>query len=120
MSKYVRTADGVYDKGKFIKEAIPLSDEVANALGIEVHPVIKEADKIEKLCDERVLSRYFPDTNCTIYGMLLKSEWDMMTKSVSARLKNGVTDCNLYGAIWTDKGLIYVAKLNAKGEMELL
>ena len=25
-----------------------------------------------------------------------------------------------YGAIWTDKGLIYVAKLNEKGEWELI
>ena len=26
----------------------------------------------------------------------------------------------IYGAIWTDKGLIYVAKMNDKGELELL
>ena len=26
----------------------------------------------------------------------------------------------IYGAIWTDKGLIYVAKLNADGNLELL
>lgn len=26
----------------------------------------------------------------------------------------------LYGAIWTNKGLIYVAKMNDKGELELL
>ena len=26
----------------------------------------------------------------------------------------------IYGAIWTDKGLIYVAKMNEKGELELL
>ena len=25
-----------------------------------------------------------------------------------------------YGAIWTDKGLIYVAKINEKRELELL
>lgn len=27
---------------------------------------------------------------------------------------------SLYGAIWTDKGLIYVAQMNEKGELELL
>lgn len=27
---------------------------------------------------------------------------------------------SVYGAIWTDKGLIYVAKMNEKGEFELL
>lgn len=29
-------------------------------------------------------------------------------------------DYEIYGAIWTDKGLIYVAKMNEKGEFELL
>ena len=27
---------------------------------------------------------------------------------------------NVYGAIWTDKGLVYVIKMNEKGEFELL
>ena len=27
---------------------------------------------------------------------------------------------NIYGAIWTDKGLIYVAKMNDKGDLELI
>lgn len=27
---------------------------------------------------------------------------------------------DVYGAIWTDKGLIYIAKMNDKGELELL
>lgn len=30
------------------------------------------------------------------------------------------TQKEVYGAIWTDKGLIYVAKMNNKGELELL
>lgn len=30
------------------------------------------------------------------------------------------TQKEVYGAIWTDKGLIYVAKMNDKGELELL
>ena len=29
-------------------------------------------------------------------------------------------DAVIYGAIWTSKGLIYVAKMNDKGELELL
>ena len=29
-------------------------------------------------------------------------------------------DYDWYGAIWTDKGLIYVAKMNSNGELELL
>ena len=30
------------------------------------------------------------------------------------------TQKEVYGAIWTDKGLIYVAKMNEKRELELL
>jgi hypothetical protein len=26
----------------------------------------------------------------------------------------------IYGAVWTDEGLIYVAQMNKKGELELL
>ena len=29
-------------------------------------------------------------------------------------------DSPIYGAIWTNKGLIYVAEMNDKGELELL
>ena len=29
-------------------------------------------------------------------------------------------DFEIYGAIWTDRGLIYIAKMNDKGELELL
>lgn len=64
--------------------------------GIEI---IKQADTIEELCDEFV------------FGNVIIS------------LKEAKRDCeigNVYGAIWTDKGLKYVAKMNEKGEFELL
>ena len=35
-------------------------------------------------------------------------------------LKTWKTDNQLFAATWTDKGLIYVAKLNDKGELELI
>ena len=44
----------------------------------------------------------------------------MSDKTVSPNkeyIKNGGT---IKGAIWTDKGLIYVAKMNDKGELELI
>lgn len=34
--------------------------------------------------------------------------------------ENNYPTAQIYGAIWTDKGLIYVAKMNDKGELELL
>lgn len=66
--------------------------------------VIKQAETIEELCDEFVVIR---DNE-----YILVSYSDMKDWFDSSREK--------YGAIWTDKGLIYVAKMNEKGELELL
>ncbi len=67
--------------------------------------VIKQVDTIEELCDEFVI----------------------IDKSKPFRPELDYTPCSYrdknikkYGAIWTNKGLIYVAKLNEKGEFELL
>lgn len=66
--------------------------------------VVKSADTIEELCDEFVVL----DNNGKpqVYSPFNLKVW--------------TTDNDLYGAIWTDKGLIYVAKMNEKGELELL
>lgn len=39
---------------------------------------------------------------------------------VSSDMPTYVKGCDIYGALWTDKGLIYIAKLNDKKEWELL
>ena len=67
------------------------------------YEIINQADTIEELCDEFV----------GIYkGKHIKS----LSKDLWI-----LKDCEvIYGAIWTDKGLIYVAKMNDKGELELL
>lgn len=66
--------------------------------------VVKRADTIEELCDCFVLT----DSRNSFYQV----EED----------KNAVSgkDIICYGAIWTEKGLIFVAKMNEKGELELL
>ena len=63
----------------------------------------QQADTIEELCDEFVA-----------VGIL--TEQPYIVKLPKAYCKN----MNVYGAIWTDKGLIYVAKMNKSGELELL
>lgn len=77
--------------------------------------IIKQADTIEELCDEFV------------YHFLVSNTYEIMPKE---DLEPQRKDCLLFhikekhhevlGAIWTDKGLIYVAKMNEKGELELL
>ena len=68
------------------------------------------ADTIEELCDEFVVV----ETGIGQHINYTKMEW------LSHEGVVGSPTCKVYGAIWTDKGLIYVAKMNHKGELELL
>lgn len=90
--------------------------EEAKELGIE-DPI---ADTIEELCDERVVTSYYANLHLTRHEIVPKSSWDTVAVLISDNLAKGITDCNYYGAIWTDKGLLYVAKLNEKGKLELI
>ena len=65
----------------------------------------KQVDTIEELCDEFVLIN--KKDKMHFIDVLSPDLYDC---------KNFV----IYGAIWTDKGLIYVAKMNSKGELKLL
>ena len=77
--------------------------------------IIKQADTIEDLCDEFVVfDKEQPNGKLLYYKGFenLKKEFIDFEKD-----KEKVVVC---GAIWTDKGLIYVAKMNGKGELELI
>lgn len=65
----------------------------------------RESDDINELCDEFVIK----GTRGLYLGIPLKE----------CELRN-IPITQIYGAVWTDKGLIYVAKLNEKGKFELL
>ena len=117
--KYIRTKDGrIVDTEKEYQE-LDWAREARDYALTE-----KEADTIDELCDEFVAEELFVETNYIAH----------INKSVSVEKKldyfvnyfiesNKVTKdklLNVYGAIWTDKGLIYVAKMNEKGCLELL
>lgn len=64
-------------------------------------------ETIEELCDQFV---------CWTYGKV-----SVLMDLLQAKLNTKYFDYEtVYGAIWTSKGLIYVAKLNDKGELKLL
>lgn len=65
--------------------------------------IIAQADTIEELCD---CYSYYTETTKDI--------------AVARGWKKYDTQRKIYGCILTDKGLIYVAKMNDKGELELL
>lgn len=68
---------------------------------------LKTADTIEELCDEIV----GVDKTCKNGHQLLRA-----FPYKCANFWNG----GVYGAIWTDTGLKYIAKMNEKGELELI
>lgn len=105
--KYIRTKDNrIIDTTKYyIENSNLFKDGVYQEYKKELENAIKQADTIEKLCDEFVAIVSVCKAVFTNYALAKES-------------------CYLppiiYGAIWTDKGLIYVAKMNDKGELELL
>ena len=93
--KYIRTKDEVF--------ALSTKHEhLAQEYG-----AIKVADTIEELCDEFVVITKENEHYVN----------ELQVLHYTCRRNKNYT---LYGAIWTDKGLIYVAKLNERGEWKLL
>ena len=95
--KYIRTQAGIYEikNGKFLGN-----------FDVEKYSrdfPVRFADNIEELCDEFVI----PDFDNPLYA---SDRLDVL----EAQHRYGGYD--VYGAIWTDKGLIYVVKMNDEGE----
>ena len=122
--KYIRTENGVYTidrEGENPVIGVTPSDE----FGVWSHKsdIIAQADTIEELVEEYIIDNW-KEKGKPIYCFRAgKNELLYVDKNgytylyIPDLLKCGVV---IYGAIWTDKGLIYVAKMNEKGELELI
>jgi hypothetical protein len=75
--------------------------------------VINQANTIEELCDEFVVIGIFENQ----IGCCCDTFKEAKELKDYVELPQGQI---IYGAIWTEKGLIYVAKMNDIGEWELL
>lgn len=109
MNKYIRTKDCIFELNNGLGQT---PANVQLALIIENY---KQADTIEELCDIYIEQ----DKKLILHkwnGNKMVIDWS--TNQVYS-LKE-LSACNIKGAIYTDKGLIYVAKLNDKGELELI
>ena len=105
---YIRTKNGVYE---VLSEYEP-SEYTKIVYGSKV---ISQSENIEELCDEFVVfDKEQPNGKLLYYKGFenLKKEFIDFEKD-----KEKVVVC---GAIWTDKGLIYVAKMNDEGDLELI
>lgn len=114
--KYIRTKDGkLYEvqSASNGERYLVRTDELI-PVRTNTHEIIKQADTIEELCDEFVwkwIDEEFPYSTVRQYVRYaglgdLKSA--MRVEERYGKYLN--FDYKIYGAIWTDKGLIYVAK----------
>ena len=79
--------------------------------------VLKEANTIEELCDAVVRIKNDRLPLCFNIPTAATYKWGNDYLKIMMEGKNII---EIYGAIWTDKGLTYVAKINEKGELELI
>ena len=91
---YIRTKDGVY----VLSEAYWAGNK---------DEILNQSENLEELCDEFV----GVDNTCENGHQLLRA-----VPYKCANFWNG----GVYGAVWCEFGLKYVAKLNSKGELELI
>lgn len=75
--------------------------------------VIKESDNLEDLCDEFVVVSNTEPAN-------YRRNWTLLDKAKEDYNEITCPKKELYGAIWTNTGLAYVAKLNENEELELI
>ena len=112
--KYIRTKDGrIVDTTKYPEHPASWSVQASDyAL------TIKESENLEELCDEFVyIENGKPRVLDRVITRTLKEKGIKYAEKIYSQPNwNGL----MFGAIWTDKGLIYVAKLNEKGELDLI
>ena len=73
--------------------------------------IIKQSENLEELCDRFVVNfECFNRSYYFVYG----NSYDELKRDVQT------IQYSAYGAIWTGKGLIYVAKMNDKGDLVLI
>lgn len=100
---YIRTKDGIYEFNKTFN-----GDSIRIIYGNEI---IKQSENLFELIDEFVVN--FECFNRSYY-FVYENSYDELKRDVQT------IQYSAYGAIWTDKGLIFVAKMNDKGELELI
>ena len=76
------------------------------------YQVINQSENLEELCDEFVVIR-----DSTKINQLVRTDDINYLKEMMKEDKRIV---EVKGAIWTDWGLKYVAKMNDKGNLELI
>ena len=105
---YCQIVDGYNEKGEKAFEYLDL-----NSKGM--FKIIKDADTIEELCDELLLF-----ANKKTRAIVFANPQNENDVDYLEEMAIKYADSVIFGAIYTEKGLIFVAKMNEKGDLELL
>ena len=121
--KYIRTKDGVYEVDvlsiHYIGETIFCCSDVNYTKAFNNWHILKQADTIEELCDEFVLIKNGkPELFVRHNDEIVKSCAFKSFVKYDLPHSNKIED--VFGAIWTNKGLQFVARMNDEGVFELL
>ena len=107
---YIRTEDGVYkvshynDWATHKRKGATLIDEDKTSY-IKNENIITQSENLAELCD--------------VFVLIERNAKPIIFKTLQGAINNKIYDDEtIYGCIWTFKGLIYVAKMNDKGELE--
>ena len=103
---YIRTKDEVYD-------AEQNNDKYR--LDLVFEKILKEAENLEELCD-----LFIDEETKTIFHKHNGYVINWKTNMVYSLKALSESYHSVKGAIYTDKGLIYVAKMNNEGKLQLL
>lgn len=113
---YIRTKDGVYEVkvNKYHELVYCKNNQIVLSCNI-----IAQSESIEELCDEIVVE--YKDC-CEKRTYLYNGTFEDLRKTHRYYYSYKFSPFfKYYGAIWVQgKGLIYVAKMNEKGELELI
>ena len=83
---------------------------------IDEKDILKQSENLEELCDEIVYDYRLYQNKTTWDDRLVEDSFEELDEPITDEMiKEGI-----YGAIWTSRGLIYVAKMNENGELELI
>ena len=107
---YIRTKDGRIIDTEKKYEPLQWAEQASDyAL------TIAKSENLEELCDEFVIEYRDGSKIISIYDNTKE-----FLKEHKYELKSGYIK-NVYGAVWVDgKGLIYVAKMDENGDLELI
>lgn len=119
--RYIRTKYEILDTNKEKLDIYSDKSKVIRTFNFLVgdrevkktYDVISYSDSIEELCDDFIVT-------ATSHYSAYITQTHTLEEAIEYCENNHMPKTKIRGAIWTKKGLIYVAKMNKEGKLELL